>query len=126
MANGEFREPIVNDLVLLIPNLILSDFRRSTGRNIRLWWEKQIISIDSETRGEEEDNNGTGEVYGFITTGDSWRMFSYNGIDFQMTRKIEAVFEDMDQERELWMKEYSIVVDCMYGALSKGEDVVVG
>ncbi|RPB28065.1 hypothetical protein L211DRAFT_834066 [Terfezia boudieri ATCC MYA-4762] len=55
------------------------------------------------------DNNGTGEVYGLITTGGSWRMFSYNGIDFQMTRKIEAVSEGMDQERELWMKEYSIV-----------------
>ena len=169
MANGDFREPNVNDLVLLILNPILSDFRRSTGRNIRLRREKQIISIDGETGGDEEfvvmdvikikekrfvfvveskkssigegmkqclltmkdmrDNNGTGEVYGFITTGDSWRMFSYNGVVFQMTRKIEAVFEGMDQERELWMKEYSIVVDCMYGALSKGgimEDVVVG
>ena len=71
------------------------------------------------------DNNGTGEVYG---TGDSWRMFSYNGIAFQMTRKIGAIFEGMDQERELWIKDYSVVVDCMYGALSKGgimEEIVV-
>lgn len=122
MANVEFREPNVNDLVLLILNPILSDFRRSTGRNIRLRQEKQIISIDGETGGEEEFvvmdvikikekrfvfivesmRSSIGEGMkpclltmkdmrdnGFITTGDSWRMFSYDGINFQMTRKIE-------------------------------------
>lgn len=32
------------------------------------------------------DNNGGGEVYGFVTAGRSWRMISYNGT-FQMTNK---------------------------------------
>ena len=49
-----FKESNVNDLVLLILNPILSDFRRSTGRNIRLRRGKEIVSTDGETGGEEE------------------------------------------------------------------------
>jgi len=29
-----------------------------------------------------------------------------------------VVLEGMDQEKELWMEDYSVLVDCMYAALS--------
>ncbi|CCX04283.1 Protein of unknown function [Pyronema omphalodes CBS 100304] len=45
------------------------------------------------------DNNGGGEVYGFVTTEDGWRMLRYDGKDFCLTRKIHPLFEGMDQDR---------------------------
>lgn len=75
------------------------------------------------------DNNGGGEVYGFITTGESWRMFKYDGVSFWKTERMDAVFDTMDEDKEKWMKDYSILVDCIYVALSRGgiakKDVVV-
>jgi hypothetical protein len=76
------------------------------------------------------DNNGGGEVYGFITIGEYWRMLRYDGKEFCITRDIHVLFQGMDQEKEKanWMKDYSVIVDCMYVALSKGgivKDVVV-
>ncbi|KAI5839539.1 hypothetical protein DFP73DRAFT_587459 [Morchella snyderi] len=158
-ANPDFKEANISDLVLYIIGPILTDFRRTTGRKIRLAREKEIASTDSETGGYEEfvmmdlisvtekryilviegkkrslgeamkqcllamkdmrDNNGGGEVYGFVTTGESWRMISYDGT-FQMTNKMDVIFDTMDEEKELWMKDYSILVDCMYAALSNG------
>ncbi|KAI5839545.1 hypothetical protein DFP73DRAFT_561270 [Morchella snyderi] len=44
------------------------------------------------------DNNGGGSVYGFITTGDSWRMVSYDGT-FQMSEKMEVLFDTMDDDK---------------------------
>ena len=166
----DFKESNVNDLVHYIIGPIISDFRRKTGRNIRLRREKEIVAVDSETGGYEEfvvmdviaikekkfvliveskrsslghamkqcllamedmrgNNGGVGEIYGFVTTGETWRMIRYDGTSFKMTRKIEVVFEGMDQEKELWMKHYSVLVDCMYAALSyegiAKKDVVV-
>ncbi|KAI5839542.1 hypothetical protein DFP73DRAFT_208344 [Morchella snyderi] len=68
---------------------------------------------------DAKDNNGGGVVFGFITTGESWRMISYDGT-FQMTNKIHVLFDDMGGEIELWMKDFSVLVDCMYAALSHG------
>ncbi|KAF8423502.1 hypothetical protein BGX38DRAFT_1265941 [Terfezia claveryi] len=62
-----------------------------------------------------------GIVYGFVTTGGSWRMLSYDGRTFKVTDKIEVVFDIMarnDQTKEKWMKEFSVLVDCVYAALS--------
>lgn len=66
------------------------------------------------------DNNGGGEVYGFTTTGESWRMFKYDGVSFLKTEKMDAVFDTMDEDKERWMKDYSVLVDCMYAALNNG------
>lgn len=63
--------------------------------------------------------NGGGVVYGFFTTGETWRMLKYDGI-FQMSEKMEILFNTMDDDKERWMKSYSILVDCMYTALSNG------
>lgn len=144
---------------------ILSDFRRKTGRRIRLLREKEIVFIDSKTGGigefvavdmiggtgqrfifvteakksslgeamklcllamkDMKNNNdgGGGEVYGSVTAGESWRMLRYDGTSFALTRKIEVLFEGMDQEKDKWMSNYSIIVDCMNVALSNGDIV---
>ena len=47
-------------------------------------------------------------------------MLSYDGKEFCVTRKFELLFEGMDQEKELWIKDFSVLVDCMYFALSSG------
>jgi len=65
------------------------------------------------------DCNGGGIVYGFITMGDSWRMISFDG-DFKISEKIELLFDTMDECKERWMKNYSILVDCFNVALSNG------
>ncbi|RPB29519.1 hypothetical protein L211DRAFT_776092, partial [Terfezia boudieri ATCC MYA-4762] len=75
-------------------------------------------------------NNGQGMVYGFVTTGEDWRMLSYDGTNFRMTRKFNAMFDGMEEDKVRWMKDYCIVVECMLFALSDGgivkKDVVVG
>lgn len=72
---------------------------------------------------DARDNNCGGEVYGFTTTGKSWRMIKYDGKDFLQTREIRLFFEGMDQERDLWLNNYSDLVDCMYFALFHGGEV---
>jgi len=80
-ASAGFKETKVSDLVYSIISPILSDFRRKTGRKLRLEREKEILSTDGETGEMEEfvimdagDKNGGGGVYGFVTTGEIWRM----------------------------------------------------
>jgi len=58
-----------------------------------------------------------GIVYGFVTTGDSWRMLSYDGERLKVTDKIEVIFDTMVRNKEKWMKEFSVLVDCIYAAL---------
>ena len=65
------------------------------------------------------DINGYGEVYGFITTGERWRMFRYNGISFRGTRKMDVVFEGMENDKDSWLEENSALVECMNAALSE-------
>ncbi|PUU82936.1 hypothetical protein B9Z19DRAFT_1061476 [Tuber borchii] len=65
------------------------------------------------------DWNGGGVVYGFITMGDSWRMISYDG-NFKITEKIELVFDSMADDKERWINDYSILIDCLNVAFSNG------
>lgn len=90
--------------------LIVEAKRSSLGEAM-----KQCLLAMKDAR----DNNGGGEVYGFVTTGDTWRMLKYDG-EFQMTNKIDVLFDTMSEEKERWMKDYTILVDCMYAALSNG------
>ena len=64
-------------------------------------------------------NNGAGEVYG---SREEWRMIRYNGVEFMMTRSFKAMFEGMEKnkEKELWLTEYSVVVDTIIAALLRG------
>ena len=59
-------------------------------------------------------------MYGFVTTGESWRMLRYDGTSFALIEKIEVLFEGMYGDKERWMSDYSVIVDCMNVALSDG------
>ena len=160
-ADPDFKESNINHLVYATISPLLSDFIHRTGRSsIQLRSEKEIVSTDGETGGEEEfvvmdfisveaerfifiveakrssvgqamkqcllamkdawDNNGGGTVYGFVTTGDDWRMLSYNGSGFVITERFTVLFDGMMESKEKWMKENTILVECVYAALSNG------
>ncbi|KAG0642766.1 hypothetical protein HOY80DRAFT_998230 [Tuber brumale] len=70
------------------------------------------------------DRNGGGVVYGFVTTGEQWQMLRYDGAVFTQTIKFLVMSEYMRHEKERWMKEASIVVDCIHAALRSGGFVV--
>lgn len=42
-----------------------------------------------------------------------------------MSEKMDILFDTMDNDKEMWMKDYSILVDCMYAALSHGGGTTV-
>ncbi|KAI5807940.1 hypothetical protein DFH27DRAFT_607628 [Peziza echinospora] len=160
-ASAGFKESNVSDLVYSIISPILSDFRRKTGRKLRLEREKEIISIDSETGGMKEfviidrisvaeekfvmiiegkrgsigeamkqillslkdagDNNGGGEVYGFVMTGDIWRMIRYDGA-FRMTEKMNTLFDTIDEDRQRWRWYERNKLDAKVGAQTEKLD----
>jgi len=66
------------------------------------------------------DNNAGGKVYGFVTTGETWQMLEYDGEVFQKTNSFSVLFDSMDREKERWMKEGAVLVDCINFALSNG------
>ena len=76
------------------------------------------------------DNNRGGEVYGFVPTGKSWRMIRYDGGSFHKSEEMIILFDAMGLYPQRWMDGYSVIVDCVYAALSNGDgvkqDVVVG
>ena len=68
-------------------------------------------------------------MYGFVTTGEYWQMVRYDGMEFRKTRNITALFGGVDGD-PVWMKDCSIIVDCIEAALrNRGivkKDVVAG
>lgn len=55
-------------------------------------------------------------------------MLSYDGAEFVMTNEFMVMFDTMQDDKEKWMKEYSVVVACIVVALTNGgivKDVVV-
>ncbi|KAI5803265.1 hypothetical protein DFH27DRAFT_44381 [Peziza echinospora] len=76
------------------------------------------------------DNNANGKVYGFVTTGETWQMLEYDGKVLRKAESIVVLFETMGEDKARWMKDYSILVDCISVALSCGgmvkKNVVVG
>ncbi|PUU76177.1 hypothetical protein B9Z19DRAFT_272754 [Tuber borchii] len=69
---------------------------------------------------DAQENNLGGIVYGFVTTGEDWRMLTYDGGEFVMTNKIVVLFNTMKEEKEKWLQENAIIVDCMLIALTNG------
>ena len=57
-------------------------------------------------------------------------MIEYDGTSFWKTNSIVVVFDSIDAEKERWMKEGAVLVDCINFALSNGgivdKEVVVG
>lgn len=75
------------------------------------------------------DSNHGGIVYGFVTTGDTWRMLRYDASDgsFLVSNKIEVAFDTMRREKERWIRDFSVIVDCVYAALNDGgKDAICG
>ncbi|KAF8543480.1 hypothetical protein BDD12DRAFT_874577 [Trichophaea hybrida] len=68
-------------------------------------------------------DNGGGEVYGFVTTGEHWRMIRYEGASFISTKNFTVLLDTMETDKEGLMKENSVVVDCMNVALRNGGTV---
>ncbi|KAG0643101.1 hypothetical protein HOY80DRAFT_1098039 [Tuber brumale] len=71
------------------------------------------------------DNNGGGIVYGFVTSGEHWQMIRYDGMAFTQTDRFQVMFSSMPHEKEIWMKEGSVIVDCIHLALRSGGFVAV-
>ncbi|PUU80617.1 hypothetical protein B9Z19DRAFT_1106959 [Tuber borchii] len=69
---------------------------------------------------DASDNNSGGIIYGFVTTGEDWRMLSYDGRDFVMANKFTVLFNTMRDEKEGWLQGNAIIVDCMLIALTNG------
>ncbi|KAF8470851.1 hypothetical protein BDZ91DRAFT_791810 [Kalaharituber pfeilii] len=77
------------------------------------------------------EHNGGGKIYGFVTTGKSWRMIGYDGGSFEKSEEMLIFFDTMGSDKKRWMDSFSIVVDCIYYALTHGgivakQDVVAG
>ena len=112
-GNEEF---VVVDEIALAEDkvvLVIEAKRIFTGQAM-----KQIMLSLKDAR-----DNQAGTVYGFVTTGQHWKMLSYDGASFLTTREFMAVFEGMEEEKESWMKECSVVVDCLVVALTTGGTV---
>jgi len=120
---GSNEEFVVMDIISVTERnyvFIIEGKRSSVGEAMK----QCLLSLN-----DAGDNNGGGVVYGFVTTRQHWQMLSYDGTLFQKTREMTVVFDGMDEDKESWMKEGSLLVDCMNLALSNGgivkKDVVV-
>lgn len=111
---GGMEEFIVVDRVAITEErsvLIIEAKRQSMGQAMT-----QILLAIRDAR----ENNLGGIIYGFVTTGDDWRMLKYDGKEFVMTEKFVVLFDTMSERKERWLQENAIIVDCMLIALTNG------
>ncbi|KAF8428711.1 hypothetical protein EV426DRAFT_711384 [Tirmania nivea] len=108
---GGYEEFVVVDLISVTEERFVFVVDGTVGKAMR-----QCLLAMKDMR----DNNGDGKVYGFVTTGELWQMLEYDGKSFRMTDSIPVVFRSMDREKERWMKEGSLLVNCMNMALKRG------
>jgi len=59
------------------------------------------------------DSNGTGKVYGFV----NGRKLADAGMSLQVTYRFDAMVRTMKGQEGKWMKDYSLVVNCLEMAL---------
>jgi len=108
---GEMEEYIVMNRVYVTEEkfvLVVGGKGSSAGEALKLC----LLSLK-----DMRDNNGGGEVYGFVTTGDTWQMLRHDGTSFQISDKMDVLFGTMGRNQEKWMKDYSVLVDCMFVAM---------
>ena len=111
---GEIEEFVVMDIISLMKEkfvLVIESKRSNLGGAM-----KQLLLSLKDMR----DLNGQGTVYGFTTTGDCWRMVIYDGSKFEVTEDFKVVLPSMAEDKERWLKEYSVLVDCIFIALGNG------
>ncbi|KAG0138697.1 hypothetical protein HOY82DRAFT_544583 [Tuber indicum] len=132
---ADFRGKTGRDICLLREKQIIAPDSRTQGYQKFVLKYVFVMEAKKSPLGEAKrqcllamkdmgDQNGGGVVYGFVTTGEQWQMLCYDGAVFTQTHPFLALFRDMGQEREKWMKEGSIIVDCIYKALISGGSVV--
>ena len=85
-------------------------------------WAESMKQCLIAIRDAHVKNKCTGLVYGFVTNGEHWRMFVYNGTTFLKSGEMKAFFEAMESQKDRWMFCCSLIVDCIYLALRKGGD----
>jgi len=80
----------------------------------------QVMKLAWLTLKAARDSNNEGIVYGFVTTGLQWKMLSYDGVSFRSTPNFTVVLNEMEEYKTPWVKEGSLIVDCMVAALMNG------
>jgi len=63
------------------------------------------------------DSNGGGVVCGFVTTGEEWQLFRLEDGVFTQTDGFFVLFRGIAKEEDRWIRDASIVVDCVHAAL---------
>ena len=91
--------------------LVIEAKRTSIGQAM-----KQIVLSFKDVR----DYNQAGTVYGFVTTGQHWKMLSCDGALFQTTREFMAVSDGTEEDKEPRTKKCSVTVGCLVVALTTG------
>lgn len=102
---------------------IMEGRRGSTGEGV-----KQCLLALKD--GWENNNLKDSFLYGFVTTGEDWKMYRYDGKSFVATKKFSVLFRGMEKDKKGWIEHSSVVVDLLYSVFSDGgitgRDVVVG
>ena len=52
-------------------------------------------------------------MYGFVTTGEIWKMLEYDGTSFRKSESITVIFDTMDEDKQRWLDMSSCLVDCI-------------
>ncbi|KAG0137541.1 hypothetical protein HOY82DRAFT_535565 [Tuber indicum] len=151
-SNEDFKEANVNDLVLTIIVPIGMAFKSKTGRDLHLHRGHKefalvelvgagpqkfvfVVEAKKSSLGEAKrqcllamknigEDNGGSVVYGFVTTEEQWQIIRYDGTVFTQTENLLVLFRELGQDRKKWIKESSIIVDCIHGAFRSGGFVV--
>jgi hypothetical protein len=68
------------------------------------------------------DNNSDGKsIYGFLTTGLSWQLIVYKDQRFSLSEDFKVAFPRMKQDKQRWLKDFSVIVDALYYVLCNSQ-----
>ncbi|PUU74766.1 hypothetical protein B9Z19DRAFT_404363 [Tuber borchii] len=117
---GRNQEFVMIDIVG-VDNRKFVFFVESKKSSLRLGEARKQRLLAMKEMGEM---NGGGVVYGFVTTGEEWQMLRFEGTLFTQTDNFVALFPEMAKDKQRWMEEGSIIVDCIHATLRSGGFVV--
>lgn len=64
-----------------------------------------------------DNNNDKKTVYGFLTTGVSWQLVTYNENEIKISDDIKVAFPRMKINKQKWLDNYSMLIDVIYNVL---------
>ena len=91
------------------------------AKNESLGEAKKLCLVTMKDIGEMNEG---GVVYGFITTGEDWKMLRFDGTTFTQSESFSVLFHNMAKNKQRWMQEGSVVVDCIHATLRSGGFIV--